>query len=82
MYRKKKEYHHYPKSLCKKAVSFVFDTLEFDDPELWQIMHDSYRTNIRIILQHAYKYRIDELEYIFSIRNMLLKSKGVYTIER
>lgn len=71
-------YHEYPRSLRRKALGFVFDSVKFDDPDFGRIMRDSYFMNLWPMLQYAHKNRIDELEYLLDIRETLLKMNGVH----
>ncbi|MBQ6736347.1 MAG: hypothetical protein IJQ90_02565 [Alphaproteobacteria bacterium] len=74
----KEPYHEYPPRLRQKALGFVFNSVQFDDPDFGRIMRDSYFMNLCPMMQYAHKNRIDELEYLLGIRETLLKMNGVH----
>lgn len=74
--------HKYPNTSRQKALGYVFDMLEFSDcdQELAKIMYDSYLINMGKLMKYAHSRKIDELDYILSIRNVLLESKNVRSV--
>lgn len=64
----------YSNKLCHKAVQFVFNTIEYNDPHMTKIVRDSYFINLGILREYARDNHIDEMGYILSIRDELLKS--------
>jgi len=75
---KKQPYHEYPPRLRQKALACVFDSVKFDDADFGCIMRDSYFMNLWPMIQYAHKNRIDELEYLLTIRDGLLQMPGVH----
>lgn len=74
----KEPYHEYPSKLRQKALACVFDSIVFDDPKFGQIVRSSYFGNLLPMMRHAHSQRIDELEYLLDIRDILLKMNGVH----
>jgi hypothetical protein len=68
----------YQNYLARKALRFVFNTVKFDDPYLECIIYDSYLWNLGLMRQYARDHRVDEMSYILSIRDELLKTQGVH----
>lgn len=70
--------HTYSRDMRKQALDYVFSLLVFDNPEMGQIMHDCYLINMGKLIKYAHENHIDELYYISTIRDVLLKSGGVH----
>ena len=71
----------YENYLIRKALRFVFDTVKFDNPYLEHLVYDSYLWNLGLMRQYARNNHIDEMSYILSIRDELLKSASVHEYE-
>jgi hypothetical protein len=78
---KKKKHSPYQNYLMRKALRFVFNTVRFDNPYTKSLVYESYLLNLGLMRQYARDNRIDEMSYILSIRDELLKSPGVYKYE-
>ncbi|MBO4480300.1 MAG: hypothetical protein J5742_01580 [Alphaproteobacteria bacterium] len=81
MQHKNKTFSPYPNYLCRKALRFVFNTVKFDDPYMACLVYDSYLWNLGIMREYARDHNIDEMAYILSIRDTLLKSFNVHDYE-
>ena len=70
----------YQKWLCRKALCFVFDTLDFDGDYAKKLLLESYLLNLGILREYARDNHMDEMSFILDIRNILLKSGKVHEI--
>lgn len=68
----------YPYKLCKKALAYVFDSVEFYNREYEQCLRASYAMNLKNMLKYANKNHIDEISYILDIRDMLINSNQAH----
>ena len=81
MSHKKVKQSPYQNYLMRKALRFVFSTVKFEDPYVKCLVYDSYLWNLGLMRQYARDNCIDEMSYILSIRDELLKSSGVREYE-
>ncbi len=81
MSHKKVKQSDYETYLTRKALRFVFNTVKFDNQYLECLVYDSYLWNLGLMRQYARDNHIDEMSYILSIRDELLKSAGVHEYE-
>ena len=67
----------YTKEEQRAALGEAFKSLYFKTSYLRQITYMSYKINLTMMVEYAISNNIDELEYIRSIRQVLLKDKSV-----
>ncbi len=63
--------------VSKKALQEIFRNLEFTDDKAKKILLASYIDNLDILLLYAREHRISQLNYICSIKEVLLRDKNV-----
>lgn len=68
----------YTKEEHRAALGEAFKSLHFKTVFLRQITYMSYKINLTAMVEYAIRNNIDELEYIKSIRQVLLKDSSVY----
>lgn len=68
----------YTKEEQRAALGEAFKSLYFKTATLRQITYMSYKINLSLMVEYAIRNNIDELEYIRSIRQVLLKDNSVY----
>lgn len=68
----------YTKEEQRAALGEAFKSLYFKTAYLRQITYLSYKINLTAMVEYAIRNNIDELEYIKSIRQVLLKDNSVY----
>ncbi len=68
----------YTKEEQRAALGEAFKSLYFKTAALRQITYNSYKINLAVMVEYAIQNNIDELEYIKSIRQVLLKDNSVY----
>jgi len=66
----------------KKALDGVFDTLFFTSAQTRFNLIGSYRMNLKNLVLYALANNIDEIEYIKSLRDVLLQDEGCFEITR
>jgi len=66
----------------KKALDDVFETLFFVSARKRFILIGSYRMNLRNMVLYALDNHIDEIEYIQSIREVLLQDEDCFNLTR
>lgn len=70
----------YPNWLCRKALRFVFDTLDFDTDYAKNTVRESYLLNLGILREYARDNHLDEMSFILDIHDILLKSEKAHEI--
>jgi len=73
---------HYTYSQYHNALDDVFESLWFKDASLRFILIGSYRMNLRHMVLYALNSGIDEIEFIQSLRQVLLEMPGCVDLER
>ncbi len=68
----------YPYKLCKKALAYVFNSVEFYNRKYEQRLRASYAMNLKHMLKYADENNIDEISYILDIRDMLINSNQAH----
>ena len=77
-----RENQNYTYTEYKAALDSVFDSLFFESAHTRFILIGSYRMNLRNMVLYALDNNIDEIEYIKSIRNILLKDRGCHSLTK
>ena len=72
----KDPYQQYSFSEYMAALDGVFKSVVFQDVQFRNILWDSYRMNLWDVALYAVDHKIDEIEHIQSIRNVLLNIPG------
>ena len=73
---------HYTYAQYYKALDDVFKSLWFKDASLRFILVGSYRMNLRHMVLYALNSGIDEIDFIQSLRQVLLEMPGCVDVER
>ena len=68
----------YSENMLRNELSVVFSSLYFADKQMQEVLFDSYFLNIRNLMWYARNNNIDEMDYIRSIRSVLLSYPKVY----
>jgi len=69
---------HYAYFQYRLAMAGVFRSLRFWDKTIYHVLYDSYMNNLRHLVLYAIEHDIDEIEYIKSIRNILLQNPTIH----
>ena len=72
----------YKRYELKRALTNVFDSVWFDDKGAKLSMQDSYFLNFDSFVDYANRHKIDPMEHINGIRNMLLELPGCHPKDR
>ena len=68
----------YSENMLRNELSVVFSSLYFADKQMQEVLFDSYFLNFRNLIWYARNNNIDEMDYIRSIRSVLLSYPKVY----
>lgn len=68
----------YSENMLRNELSIVFNSVYFTDKQTQETLHDSYFLNIRNLIWYARNNNIDEMDYIRSIRRILLSHPKTY----
>lgn len=69
---------NYSENALRNELSIVFSSVYFENKQEQHILFDTYFLNIRNFINYARDNGIDEMDYIRSIRAMLLKSPKIH----
>lgn len=73
---------HYTYEEYMQSLDDVFSSLWFDDAKMRFVLIGSYRMNLRHLVIYAVNSGIDEIDFIRSLRSVLLKMPGCFDLER
>lgn len=68
----------YSENMLRNELSVVFSSLYFADKQMQEVLFDSYFLNFRNLILYAHNNNIDEMDYVRSIRSVLLSYPKVY----
>ncbi|MCQ2581065.1 MAG: hypothetical protein MJ164_02740 [Alphaproteobacteria bacterium] len=74
--------HLYKKYELRRALTDVFNSVYFDNLDKKLVLQDSFFASFDSIVAYAIESTKDPIEYIYSIRDMLLKTPGCYEMEK
>lgn len=70
--------HAYIQSQTQQELFKIFQSLWFDNLKQKMIIEDSYFNNLYLLMAYADEKKLDPIEYVHSIRNILLQMPGVH----
>ena len=73
---------HYTYLQYHRTLDDVFNSLWFDDSYMRFILVGSYRMNLKYMVLYALYSGIDEIEFIQSLRQVLLEMPGCNEVKR
>lgn len=68
----------YSENMLRNELSAVFSSLYFANKQMQETLFDSYFLNIHNLIWYARNNNIDEMDYIRSIRSVLLSYPKTY----
>lgn len=72
------KWFNYSENMLRNELSVVFSSVYFADKQIQENLFDSYFLNIHNLIWYARHNNIDEMDYIRSIRSVLLSYPKTY----